>query len=177
MRAESNSSGRVLQDRTAWRTTKSSAEPVAVDVRVERTIARPRSEVAAYAADPDNTTSWYSNIKAVKWETPRPLAIGSRLAFVATFLGRRLSYTYEIRELVPGERLVMSTAQGPFPMETTYTWEDAGDGATRMTLRNRGEPSGFQKIAAPVMARAMRRAMAKDLERLGATLERRAGAE
>jgi len=146
---------------------------VAVDVECERTIPRPRSEVAAYAADPDNTTSWYSNIKAVEWETPRPLAVGSRLAFIATFLGRRLSYTYEIRELVPGERLVMSTAQGPFPMETTYTWEDAGDGATRMTLRNRGEPSGFQRIAAPVMARAMRRAMTKDLQRLSAILERR----
>lgn len=145
-----------------------------VDVQCERTIARPRSEVAAYAADPDNTTSWYANIKAVEWETPRPLATGSRLAFIATFLGRRLAYTYEIRDLVPGERLVMSTAQGPFPMETTYTWEDAGDGATRMTLRNRGEPSGFRKIAAPVMARAMRRAMTKDLERLGAILERRA---
>jgi uncharacterized protein YndB with AHSA1/START domain len=147
---------------------------VAVDVQCERTIPRPRAEVAAYAADPDNTTSWYANIKAVEWETPRPLAIGSRLAFIATFLGRRLSYTYEIRELVPGERLVMSTAQGPFPMETTYTWEDAGEGATRMTMRNRGEPSGFQKIAAPVMARAMRRAMTKDLERLSAILERRA---
>lgn len=146
---------------------------MAVDVQCERTIPRPRAEVAAYAADPDNTTSWYSNIKAVEWETPRPLAVGSRLAFIATFLGRRLSYTYEIRELVPGERLVMSTAQGPFPMETTYTWEDAGDGATRMTLRNRGEPSGFKKIAAPVMAAAMRRAMTKDLERLSARLERR----
>jgi uncharacterized protein YndB with AHSA1/START domain len=148
---------------------------VAVDVQCERTIRRPRAEVAAYAADPDNTTTWYANIKAVEWETPRPLAVGSRLAFIATFLGRRLSYTYEIRELVPGERLVMSTAQGPFPMETTYTWEDAGEGATRMTLRNRGEPAGFKKIAAPVMARAMRRAMTKDLERLGAalTLERR----
>jgi uncharacterized protein YndB with AHSA1/START domain len=146
---------------------------VAVDVRCERTIARPRSEVAAYAADPDTTTAWYSNIKAVEWETPPPLAVGSRLAFIATFLGRRLTYTYEIRDLVPGERLVMSTAQGPFPMETTYTWEDAGDGATRMTLRNRGEPSGFQKVAAPVMARAMRRAMTKDLERLGAILEHR----
>ena len=149
---------------------------MAVDVQCERTIPRPRSEVAAYAADPDNTTSWYSNIKAVQWETPRPLAVGSRLAFIATFLGRRLSYTYEIRELVAGERLVMSTAQGPFPMETTYIWEDAGDGATRMTLRNRGEPSGFQKVAAPVMARAMRRAMTKDLERLSAILERRAAA-
>jgi uncharacterized protein YndB with AHSA1/START domain len=148
---------------------------MAVDIQCARTIRRPRSEVAAYAADPDNTTSWYANIKAVEWETPRPLAVGSRIAFVATFLGRRLAYTYEIRELVPGERLVMSTAQGPFPMETTYTWEDTGDGATRMTLRNRGEPSGFKKVAAPVMARAMRRAMAKDLERLGAILERRGG--
>jgi uncharacterized protein YndB with AHSA1/START domain len=148
-------------------------EPVAVDVRCERTIPRPRGDVAAYAADPDTATAWYSNIKAVHWETPPPLAVGSRLAFVATFLGRRLSYTYEIRELVPGERLVMSTAQGPFPMETTYTWEDAPDGATRMTLQNRGEPSGFRKVAAPVMARAMRRAMTKDLERLSAILERR----
>jgi uncharacterized protein YndB with AHSA1/START domain len=147
---------------------------VAVDVVVERTIARPRSEVAAYAADPDHTTSWYANIKTVEWETPRPLTVGSRLAFVATFLGRRLTYTYAIRELVPGERLVMSTAQGPFPMETTYTWEDAGEGATRMTLRNRGEAAGFKKLAAPVMAGAMRRAMTKDLERLGAILERRA---
>ena len=147
---------------------------MAVDVQCERTIPRPRSEVAAYAADPDNTTSWYSNIKAVEWATPRPLAVGSRLAFIATFLGRRLSYTYEIRELVPGERLVMSTAQGPFPMETTYTWEDAGDGATRMTLRNRGDPAGFKKIAAPVMTRAMRRAMTKDLEHLSAILQRHA---
>ena len=144
-----------------------------VDVLCERTIPRPRSEVAAYAADPDTTTSWYTNISAVEWETPRPLAVGSRLAFIARFLGREISYTYEIRELVPGERLVMSTAQGPFPMETTYTWEDAGDGATRMTLRNRGEPAGFKKIAAPVIARAMRRAMSKDLERLGAILQRR----
>jgi uncharacterized protein YndB with AHSA1/START domain len=147
---------------------------VAVDVVVERTIPRPRSEVAAYAADPDNTTSWYANIKAVEWETPQPLVVGSRLAFIAAFLGRRLSYTYDIRELVPGERLVMSTAQGPFPMETTYTWEDAGEGATRMTLCNRGEPAGFNKLAALVMARAMRRAMTKDLERLSAILERSA---
>jgi uncharacterized protein YndB with AHSA1/START domain len=146
---------------------------MAVDVTCELTIPRPRAEVAAYAADPDNTTSWYSNIQAVEWQTPRPLAVGSRLSFVARFLGRRLSYTYEIRELVPGERLVMGTEQGPFPMETSYMWQDAGAEATRMTLRNRGEPSGFGKVAAPVMARAMRRAMTKDLERLSANLQRR----
>jgi uncharacterized protein YndB with AHSA1/START domain len=147
---------------------------VAVDIVCELEIPRPRAEVAAYATDPDNTTSWYANIEAVEWETPRPLAVGSRLAFIASLLGRRLNYTYEIRELVPGERLVMSTAQGPFPMETTYIWQDAGDRATRMTLRNRGEPSGFAKVAAPVMVRAMRRAMNGDLRRLSKILQQRA---
>jgi len=144
---------------------------MAVDVRTQIEIARPRSEVAAFASDIDNTTRWYENITSVDWETPRPLTIGSRIAFVAEFLGRRLVYTYEVRELVPGERLVMRTAQGPFPMETTYAWADAGDGATLMTLRNRGEPAGFKRVAAPMMARAMRRANRKDLARLKQILE------
>ena len=99
--------------------------------------------------------------------------VGSRIAFVARFLGRRLAYTYEIRELRPGERLVMSTENGPFPMETTYVWEDAGGGSTRMTLRNRGEPSGFGRVAAPMLANAMRRANTKDLARLKTILEMR----
>ena len=143
-----------------------------VDVRTEIAIEKGRAEVAAYSADPDNATAWYQNIAAVDWKSPRPLAVGSRIAFVASFLGRRLAYTYEIRELVPAERLVMSADDGPFPMETTYTWEDTAGGGTRMTLRNRGEPAGFSRIAAPLVAGAMRRANRKDLERLKEILER-----
>jgi uncharacterized protein YndB with AHSA1/START domain len=146
---------------------------VTVDVVTEVQIARPRAEVAAYAVDPASAPDWYENIERVEWETDPPARVGSRLAFVARFLGRTLEYTYEIRELVPGERLVMSTADGPFPMETTYTWEDAPGGGTRMTLRNRGEPSGFSGVAAPLMARAMRRANRKDLARLKEILEGR----
>jgi uncharacterized protein YndB with AHSA1/START domain len=142
-----------------------------VDVVAEIEIRRPRAEVAAYASDPDNATRWYRNIEAIEWETPRPLAVGTRLAFVARFLGRRLAYTYEVAEHVPGERFVMRTAQGPFPMETTYTWEDARGGATRMTLRNRGEPAGFSKLSAPFMAMAMRRANGKDLREIKRLLE------
>lgn len=143
-----------------------------VDVRTEAVIRRPVDEVAAFAADPTNAPRWYRNIRSVEWETAPPVAVGSRVAFVAHFLGRRLAYTYEVVELIAGERLVMRTAEGPFPMETTYTWAPAGDD-TRMTLRNRGEPSGFGAVAAPVMVAAMRRANAKDLAALKELLEGR----
>jgi uncharacterized protein YndB with AHSA1/START domain len=142
-----------------------------VDVQVENVIARAPAEVAAYAGDPTNAPEWYVNIRSVEWRTEPPVRVGSRMDFVACFLGRRLAYTYEVVELVPGERLVMRTADGPFPMETTYTWEPAGEGATRMTLRNRGTPSGFAGLAAPVMERAMRRATTKDLARLKDLME------
>jgi uncharacterized membrane protein len=148
---------------------------VDVDVVTEVTIERPVAAVAAYAADPANAPEWYDNIDSVTWETQPPVAVSSRVAFVARFLGRGLAYTYEVVELVPGERLVMRTAQGPFPMETTYTWTAVGMGSTKMTLRNRGEPSGFGSIAAPLMASAMKRANRKDLANLKRLLESRAG--
>jgi hypothetical protein len=145
---------------------------VSVDVLTDIVIERPRSEVARFAEDPARAPEWYVNIRAAEWKTPPPLRVGSQLAFVAHFLGRRLAYTYEVVDHAPGERLVMRTSEGPFPMETTYTWETVPGGATRMTLRNRGAPSGFAKLAAPLMAVAMRRANRKDLARLKRLLER-----
>ena len=144
-----------------------------VDVLTKTVIERPIADVSRYAADPTNAPEWYANIESVEWTTPPPLTVGSRLAFVARFLGRRLEYTYEIAELAPGERLVMRTQEGPFPMETTYTWEATATESTRRTLRNRGEPAGFSKLMAPFMAPAMRRANRKDLAALKSILEGR----
>ena len=144
---------------------------MAVDVLTDILIARPVDEVADYTMDPDNAPRWYVNIASVEWQTPKPLVIGSRLAFRAQFLGRQLAYTYEVAELVDGARLVMRTAEGPFPMETTYTFEAAAAGQTRVTLRNRGAPAGFSRIVAPFMALAMGRANRKDLALLKTVLE------
>ncbi len=146
-----------------------------VDVETSIEIERPRQVVASYASDPDNATRWYADIEAVTWLTARPLTVGTEVAFVARFLGRRLSYTYEVVQMQPGRTFVMSTSQGPFPMTTTYTWADTGDGGTRMTLRNHGRPTGLSSFAAPALASAMRRANDKDLRALKALLE--AGAD
>lgn len=143
---------------------------MAVDVETQIVIARPLPRVSAFAADPDNVPRWYVNIRSVEWVTAPGVRVGARVAFVAQFLGRRMAYTYEIADWKPGEHLVMRTAEGPFPMETTYRWEACAEG-TRMTLRNRGNPSGFSVIAAPFLSMAMRRANRKDLARLKSVLE------
>ena len=142
-----------------------------VDVMTSIDIACPRWRVSAYAGDPDQVPEWYVNIESVRWVTKPPVELGSQIAFVARFLGKHMEYTYEITELVPGERLVMRTSEGPFPMETSYSWTDVDSGTTRMTLRNRGEPSGFSKFVAPLMEMAMRRANRKDLRLLKEILE------
>lgn len=89
---------------------------VSVDVETSIEIAVPRDVVARYAADPDHACDWYMNIKSVEWKTPPPMVEGSQVAFVARFLGRRMAYTYCVRQHVEGQLLVMSTADGPFPM-------------------------------------------------------------
>lgn len=145
---------------------------MAVDVETEVVIDRPRIDVAAYAANPNNAPDWNETVESVEWKTKKSLRVGSHFTFVGTLLGRRLTYTYEVIEFVPLERLVMRTSDGPFAVETIYTWEDAADGATRMTLRSRGEPSSFSsKLSSRLMASAMRRTNRNQLSRLKELLE------
>jgi uncharacterized membrane protein len=144
-----------------------------VDVQVAQTINSPVDTVAGYAADPSNVPNWYRRIQTVTWKTDPPVTIGSRIAFEARFMGKRLAYTYEVTDYVPGATLTMTTAEGPFPMTTEYRWSAVDVDRTRMTLRNFGEPTGFSKLTAPFMAFAMRRAMTQDLRRLAMLLESR----
>jgi uncharacterized membrane protein len=143
-----------------------------VDVTTSVEIEAPRDRVAAFAADPSNAPHWYVRIVSVELLTPHERQLGAKAAFVARFMGRTLRYVYEIVDDVPGERLVMRTEDGPFPMETTYTWTSTKPDTTLMTLRNRGEPAGFSTFVAPFMQPAMRRANRKDLQALKTLMER-----
>lgn len=143
-----------------------------VDVSTSIVIDRPLAMVAGYTMNPLNAPAWYQNIRSVRRLDQNDFGVGSRTAFEARFLGRDLSYTYEVTSMLEDEELAMATAQAPFPMRTTYRFEAVGPMATRVQLRNDGQPAGFSKLVAPLMEPMMRRANMADLRALKRILER-----
>lgn len=151
---------------------------MATDVTVETTVARPRDEVAGYASDWRNDTEWIRALSEARLVTEPPFGVGSRVERVASFLGRRIVYVNEVVEYEPGVRLVMRSVQAPFPMTVTYEFEDAdADAGSRMRIRARGDASGLYRLAGPLLARAVERSIAGDLDRLRQNLEARPPAD
>jgi hypothetical protein len=143
---------------------------MAVDVVTEIWIDRPVGAVASYMADPSHAPEWYANIDSVEWVTEPPVGVGSRVAFVARFLGRTLRYTYEVVSFDPASGLVMRTAEGPFPMETTYSWRARARGDARRAPRPRPAVR-LRPVGTPFIGAAMRRANRKDLLALKRVVE------
>ncbi len=140
------------------------------DVQVEIVIERPRDVVTAYAMDWRNDPAWIRAIEEVKLASDGPFGIGSRVARLASFLGRRIEYVNEVVEYEQDRRLLMRSVRAPFPMTVLYEFDDAGKG-TRVRIRAQGDASGFYKLAGPVLSRAVKHSIAGDLAQLKTILE------
>ena len=140
-----------------------------IDVTAEATIARPRSEVIAFASDPANDTQWIAGIKEAHAVTEGPIGVGSQVARVASFLGRKIEYVNEIDRLDQSV-LEMHSVKGPFPMHITYTFDQDGAG-TLARIRIQGDATGFFRLAAPLLAAQVRRSITRDVNNLKRVLE------
>ena len=147
---------------------------MAIDTRAVITVARSRDEVAAYLRDPANDPSWIGGLRSARLVTEPPVAVGSQVERVASFLGRRIEYVNEITDLT-GTRLAMRSVRSPFPMRVTYGFDDAGDAATEVSVRVEGDASRLYRLADPLLALLVRRSVQRDLRTLRKVLEDGAG--
>ncbi len=141
-----------------------------IDVKAEVVINRAREDVASYAMNPDNDPIWIGGIKEARMLTEPPLAQGTQVDRVAKFLGKRIEYVLEVVEHDPKALLAMRSVKVPFPMEVTYEFEEAA-GGTLARIRIQGEARGFYKLGGPLMSRAVKRNITKDLKALKGLLE------
>jgi len=142
-----------------------------VDVTTQIVINLPVEKVAMYASNPDNAPLWYKNIKTVEWKSQPPVQPGSYISFTAQFLGKKITYTYKVTEFIADKLFVMQSTLSSFPMQTTYSWENINEVTTKMTLRNKGRPTGFSRLFTPIMSMMIRKANNKDLQTLKHILE------
>ncbi|MFQ6019364.1 MAG: SRPBCC family protein [Dehalococcoidia bacterium] len=143
---------------------------MSIDVRAENLINRSRADVASFAMNADNDPIWIGGIMEAKMLTDPPLAKGTKVERIATFLGKRIEYVNEVVEYDPKALLVMRSIKGPFPMTISYEFEEAA-GGTLARIRVQGEASGFYKLATPVLSRAVKRSITNDLQALKDLLE------
>ena len=143
---------------------------MAVNVKAELLIKRPREDVAAFAMNPDNDPVWNGGISEARMLTEPPLGPGTRVERVASFLGRSIEYVMEVVEYDPLALLGMRSIKGPFPMRVAYEFEDSADG-TLARIRVQGDAGGFYSFAGPVLSRAVKRNITKDLKTLKRLME------
>jgi uncharacterized membrane protein len=144
---------------------------VSIDITAEVHVMRPREQVAAYMTDPANDPEWIGGLREARLLGDGPLGEGSRVARVASFMGRKVEYVNEVVGLEPGRTLDMRSVKAPFPMHITYTFEDSGGGTlVRNHVRGGG---GVFSLGSPLFAPLVRRNVQRDLERLRDVLEGR----
>lgn len=138
---------------------------MSLDVISSAVVRRTPADVFQFLCRPENDLLWTSGLIEAKVLTAGPFGTGTRIERVSKFLGRRMTYTIDVTEIVEDERIEMTTSAGPFPIQVTYLLEPV-DGGTRFSIRNRGEPSGFFALTGPLLAVAVRRQVQLDVETL-----------
>ncbi len=143
---------------------------MSIDVNAETLIDRPKEDVARFAMNAENDPIWIGGISEANVLTDPPMAKGTQVERLARFLGRRILYVNEVVEYDPGALLIMRSIKGPFPMTITYQFEEEG-ASTLARIRVQGDASGFYRLAAPVLSRAVKRSTTNDLKSLKGVLE------
>ncbi len=114
------------------------------------------AEAFARLADFSSTASWDPGIDSARRLETGPVRVGSRVALVARVGRRSVPLTYEVTELVEGERVVHAAEARRYRSIDTITFAPHGDGAV-VTYDARLEGRGGFALAEPLLALALRR--------------------
>jgi len=121
-------------------------------IRVERTVTvdRPVDEVAKYLSDFRTTAQWDPHTASCERTDTGPLGVGSRFVNKQKIGPLRSSYTYEVREFVPGKHIELQSRSGMADL-TDSMYFTGNDAQTTVTYVAQFDFRGLARAAEPVL--------------------------
>jgi uncharacterized membrane protein len=142
-----------------------------IEVTASVSIHRSADDVFAFLADMENNPRWQQGMRSCAWTSEPPLRLGSTYDQEASFLGKKITSSFEVVEFAPGERIRIRTTGGSMPIDVTRTVTGRPAGTCTVGAVVRGDSSKLFKIADPLMKRMVERSVRGDYRRLKKLLE------
>ena len=146
------------------------AAPLTFEV-TRRTDPRPDAEREAVLANPGFGTTFTDHMVTATWTRGEGWHDARVTAYGPITLMPSAAVLHYAQEIFEGMKAYRHEDGSIWTFRPEANAQRMLRSATRMTLRNTGEPSGFSALAGILMAPMMRTAMRKDLENLKKILE------
>jgi uncharacterized membrane protein len=122
--------------------------------------------------DAEKNPKWLPAMSSCRWITPPPIGVGSRYEQVARFLGKEIRTSFEVTAREPGHLITIQSREGSsFPLTVTRQVEPLDDNHCLVTETVDSDPSGFYRIASPVLHAMVRRGIWRSYQRLRDLME------
>ena len=139
-------------------------------------IARPADEVFDFLMVAENLPRWDSSMLECVQVGGGPVTVGTRYRGASQIVGRRIEWTTEVVEFVPGVRAASRSVEGPLTFTVSYEVSASSAGTTlryRLAAES-GLGGAFGRAIEPIVQRAQTKVVRANLDTLASLLERRA---
>ena len=139
-------------------------------------IARPAEEVFDFLALAEYLPRWDSSVLECVQVGSGPVTVGTRYRGASRIVGRRIEWTTEVTEFVPGVRMTSRSVEGPLTFTVSYEVSSCPAGTTlryRLAAES-GLGGAFGRALEPIVQRAQTKVVRANLDTLVRLLEQRA---
>ncbi|HKB31443.1 MAG TPA: SRPBCC family protein [Streptosporangiaceae bacterium] len=139
-------------------------------------IARSAAEVFDFLMIATNLPRWDSSMLECGQVGGGAVTVGTRYRGASKILGRRIEWTTEVVEFVPGVRAASQSVEGPLTFTVSYEVSASPAGTTlryRLAAES-GLGGAFGRAMEPIVQRAQTKVVRANLDTLASLLEQRA---
>lgn len=139
-------------------------------------ISRPAAEVFDFLVHAENLPRWDSSMLECVQVGSDPVTVGTRYRGASKILGRRIEWTTEVIDFVPGVRSASKAVEGTLSFTVSYEVSEtaAGTALRYRIVADSGLGGAFGRAMEPIVEKAQTKVVKANLNTLVGLLEQQA---